>query len=103
MDQPLDQPMPDQSPPLNEDQVARMFVLAMVKPLLTAQGLASKTPPDVRDLIALATWVISGDKEPLFPYTDDDGTVHLGVGIWLKPDGYLWVKGMLYEPTEEDT
>jgi hypothetical protein len=87
---------------LDDVQRARAFAVSIAKPLLTSQGLASKTPPDVNDLIRLAQWLLDGETEDLYPYSDSDGTVHLGPKVWMKPEGFLWVNGNLYEPAAED-
>jgi hypothetical protein len=88
---------------LDEVQQKRTLALAIARPLLGSQTLGSRTPPDVNDLIALATWIIEGsDDSPLYPYADSDGTVHLGPTTWMKPEGFLWSSGTLYEPSTDD-
>jgi hypothetical protein len=88
---------------LNDEQSTRVAALEIAKPLLTHSGIASRTPPTVDDLITLAEWIVKGgDTSPLYPYADSDGTVHLGPNVWMKPEGFLWVSGSLYEPSSED-
>lgn len=88
---------------LNEEQRARAFAVSVAKPLLTAtSGFTGKTPPDVGDLIRLAAWILDGQQGDRYPYTDSEGAVHLGPDVWMKPEGYLWANGVLYEPTPKE-
>jgi len=101
----LAEPLPDtpEKETLTERQRARVVALEIARPLLTSTGIASRTPPSLDDLIRLATWVLDGITEPLYPYTDTEATVHLGPAVWMVPDGYLYANGVIYEPvTEED-
>jgi hypothetical protein len=88
---------------LSEEQAVRAVALAIAKPFLTATGVVSKSAPEVGDLITLAEWIVEGgDKSPLYPYADNDGTLHLGPATWLVPGGDLWANGNLYEPSSDD-
>lgn len=89
---------------LDEKQRARSFAAYLARPLLTTNGgvLAGKVAPDVNDLIRMATWILDGESEDLYPYTDTEGTIHLGPRVWMKPEGFLWVNGVLYEPSHEE-
>lgn len=88
---------------LDSEQGRRVTALNIAKPLLTHTGIASRTPPEVSDLIRLAAWIVSGEDEPLYPYSEPDGTVHLGPAVLMKPDGYLWVNDVPYEPSADDS
>ena len=87
---------------LSAEQATRVAALDIARPLLTHNGLASKTPPDVSDLIRLAAWIVNGEDEPLYPYTDSEAVLHLGPRVWLTPSGDLWANGNLYEPSSDD-
>lgn len=111
MDQPLppiDLSEPMTTPPepqtgiLTEDQARRAVSLSIAKPLLTAQGLASKTPPTVDDLVRLAEWILSGETEELYPFLLSDHALQIGPEAVLRPDGFAVIKGVVYEPTSDD-
>jgi hypothetical protein len=94
-------PTPEQ-PLLTEEQRARCFAATMAKPLLSTQGLASKTPPDVNDLIRLAAWLLGGEETDLYPYLSGD-TIVLGPEIFVAQDhSVLCWKGSNYVPQLDD-
>lgn len=103
-------PTVDWSEPMKEEgiltpeQVARGVALGIVKPLLTATGLASRTPPSVDDLIALADWMLTGSpKQQEFPFAIADAIV-LGPNVIATDNGAVinW-GGVNYLPDEEDS
>lgn len=88
---------------LSEEQARRALALSIARPFLTSTSITSKAAPDVSDLITLAEWIVEGgDKSPLYPYADNDGTLHLGPAVWLVASGDLWANGNLYEPSTDD-
>jgi len=87
---------------LDDVQRARIFALTVARPLLTGQGLASRTPPAVDDLIRLAQWLIDGEVTDLYPFLSGDVTV-LGPEIFSANDTSVisW-KGRNYVPEEDE-
>jgi len=71
---------------LDLEQKARTLALSAARPLLTAQGLTSRTPPDVNDLIRLAQWILDGEYEDLYPFLNGDVIV-LGPEIFAASGG----------------
>jgi hypothetical protein len=98
----LDQPIQVLVDGLTEEQRARTMAAACARAMLTGQKFGGRVPPDASDLIRLADWIITGESEPLYPYSEPDGTVHLGPNVLMKPDGYIWVNGEPYEPASDD-
>jgi len=101
----LSEPMPDadiEARLLDLEQKARTLALSAARPLLTAQGLGSRTPPDVNDLIRLAQWILDGKYEDLYPFLNGDVTV-LGPGIFSANDrSVICWRGRNYVPEEDD-
>lgn len=98
----LSEPMPEVGI-LTEEQVSRAVALAIAKPLLTSQGLASKTPPTVQDLITLADWMLTGSpRQREYPFTEANVQV-LGPQVIAMENGAVinW-GGVNYIPDEED-
>ena len=86
---------------LDQTQTARTLALSVARPMLTGQGLASRTPPDVNDLIRLAQWILDGEYDDLYPFLNGDVTV-LGPEIFTSNDSSVicW-KGRNYVPQED--
>lgn len=109
-EEPIDLTMPvgttpmDHSPLLDDDQARRAVSLSIARPLLMGKGgaFSGTAGPDVSDLIRLAGWIVDGEQEPLYPFTDAEAVVHLGPKITMRPDGYLYVNGDLYERSETE-
>lgn len=98
----LDQPMEEKPETLSPEQRQRAAAVILARQYLMGQGLAGRTPPDVDALIRLADWLVSGEVEDLYPYLHADGTVQMGPEVLLRADGYVEVKGTLYEPAGDD-
>ena len=100
----LDQPVQVLVDGLNEEQRQRTMALAVARALMATQKFGGKTLPSADDLIQVANWIVDGnDDSPLYPYADADGTMHLGPTVQMKPDGWVWVNGNLYEPSADDS
>lgn len=111
MDQPLPpmdltDPVTTEAPDVGvftEEQAGRAVALAIAKPLLTSQGLASKTPPTVQDLITLADWMLTGSpKQQEYPYTVANVTVLGPQVIAMENGGVINWLGVNYIADEED-
>ena len=88
---------------LSDEQRVRVAALNMAKPLLTSKGLLGATGDvDLSDLLRLATWILDGNEEPLYPFASGD-TLVLGPEIFVAIDGstICW-KGTNYDKQEED-
>jgi hypothetical protein len=88
---------------LSDEQRVRVAALNMAKPLLTSKGLLGATGDvDLSDLLRLATWILDGNEEPLYPFQSGD-TLVLGPEIFVAIDGDVicW-KGKNFYVREED-
>lgn len=71
---------------LSEEQRTRVGALNLAAPLLAEKGLLGVgKPPDIGDLIRLADWILSGESEPLYPYTSGE-VVILGPELFVNLD-----------------
>ncbi len=82
---------------LSPEQRVRVAALNMARPVLSAKSvLGASSVPDLSDLIRLATWILDGNEEPLYPYLVGE-TLILGPDISVDIDSDLihW-KGYRY-------
>jgi hypothetical protein len=86
----LEEDRPKEGPlsSLDYQQRARVAALNLAAPVLTNKGLlGSGTAPDVSDLLRLSEWILSGNQEPLYPYTTADMVV-LGPDLSVNLEGH---------------
>jgi len=88
---------------LNAEQLCRNEALELSKALLSTKGLlGTDSAVDVNDLIKLATWILDGSDEPLYPFASGDVVV-LGPQVFASSEGNVinWL-GANYNKQEDE-